>query len=1723
MKKSKIITIVLCIFLIVLVAILGMLSFFINGTKNLLPNVAETADYKQEGENIYISSVAELRKFRDDVNKGLHTKSKVYLTADIDFSKENDKSWTPIKNFQGTFNGLGHYISYFNINYTDNRGEAIGLFSTTNGATITNLGIKSATIKTTSTNGGAGAIVGNATNTNIECCYNESSTVSAHESAGGLVGIGNGVTIKSCFNKGKVSLIVESTDGAGGIIGQTQGKSSVISYCYNTENIKGIISGGIAGLTLNNTNIKYCYNVGKVESNQMSDEAKQGGISPSSFDHKTNCFYLVGTGNQFNATLKTEVEMKKEEFIKNLSSTFWIYKPNNYPKLKWEENTKIYINNKNELDNFRNQVNNGENKNVNAYLMADIDYNNEAWTPIKDFRGIFDGCGHVISKLNVNIYDKAGFFTDINEATIKNLGIENSTITGHDDPGGIVGDSVDSLIEKCYTSNCTIKGEGSVGGIAGHISRTFISECYNGSTIKNSGDGAQGGIAGNSDGDNNIEWCYNKGTVEGNDTAGGIISTSKNNDIIAYCYNVGKVTINETENGAAISNNMNALKDDCYYLAELGEDDEADEKTEQEMKQDSFISLIGGNQYWGFEATSDYGYPQLKWEKDKVKPTITLNGINNKGYTNNTVTINVKDRFSGVSAQNAFKLYKKNGNDYKEDKSYSNNAIISKEGQYYVIGYDESGNESEQKYFNIDKTPPQIENVKNGEWYDEAKTVTVSDNMGLDDNGLQWAEQSSKREDYTNVNDLNGSNAETTSNTFSTDGYKYIGAIDKAGNSSGVIWFGIDTTAPEKPIIKVNNQDVTGNNENDYKWHDENVEFSYTYTEDTLSGINSHELCIDELTDTWDEFWVGDGNYKNTSKWKEGQQYKVYSEVYNNANSLTVSDFYYFKIDNQAPSNAKPTVTKQSNTDVKVEMNQTDTQTGSGISKKEYGYCKKGTQNWNWSENSTITGLESGQTYEIKTRATDNVGHKTESISETITISEEDVLVAPTITAENYISGTWTNQEVTLTISGGSITSGNKKYQYKINTDDWKDYNEEEKIVLSEDGEYLILAKLADDDKEIETSEPFEVNIDTIQPSDLDILVRGTLEEDYWYGSEVNISVDALDDYGSGVKSLKCQLLDEGGEVLKENTHIRDDYKDTSDYGKNILTIEESGKYKIKLIATDYAGNESQREYDELVKVDVDELEVESVTCNPEEWTNESAKITINFQSVSGLYEVVIRKDDSDTEPIEGVEWEGNTCTFTAEENGEYIVAATSNSNSQIYDYSIYVTKIDKIAPEEPKITIEGEIVEGEDRYHTTVTVNFEAGIDNESEYTNYWSIENWTGTEYEDVGFGSAYEDTASTEILEDGRYQAVAEVFDGAKNRTIVTKEFIIETEESSLKAPTLKATKNKNTNPEEYVPGTWSNTNDIYIETENPDSELYYYYSTDKATWTEMDNIGSTSEGGELYFKDSGLKSNGGKLYFKSQNRKGEDSEIIEFEIKIDTELPKTPEITLEGTLEEEVYTSPVSVTIKSTEPENNGSGKNTFKYEIKNENGDTISEGSEVPSEKIKVNKNGTYTVTVKETDNAGNEATATKEFTININEYFLVNNYLKEEKYISKILPETTYENFKTNIDTNMDYVVKENGTEISDENLIKTGQEITVTSKITGESTSYILIVIGDINKDGKLSITDLSNFRRYRINKVEFDEEQKKASDMNFNGEEELTDKQRMQNYIIGKLTSLL
>ncbi len=203
------------------------------------------------------------------------------------------KEWTPIgeykfimdDDFQGYFDGDGHTIYGLYINEEKPR-FYVGLFGSTDCATIKNLSLKNVYIRTGSSDHkcAVGALVGcgwgsTYTNIRVEGCYIENNgSFSYTMYVGGFIGVAQGiVSLNNCFFDGNIKLFYNYHTIAGGLVGsfwksasnfyvelfltrcQTKGEIKLISDCTQ-QAAGGVYIGGFLGDEYyKRTNDKYVY------------------------------------------------------------------------------------------------------------------------------------------------------------------------------------------------------------------------------------------------------------------------------------------------------------------------------------------------------------------------------------------------------------------------------------------------------------------------------------------------------------------------------------------------------------------------------------------------------------------------------------------------------------------------------------------------------------------------------------------------------------------------------------------------------------------------------------------------------------------------------------------------------------------------------------------------------------------------------------------------------------------------------------------------------------------------------------------------------------------------------------------------------------------------------------------------------------------------------------------------------------------------------------------------------------------------------------------------------------------------------------------------------------------------------------------------------------------------------------------------------------------------
>jgi len=473
-------------------------------------------------------------------------------------------NWTRIGDlatgFSGTFNGNGKTITGMTIAASSAGYQGMFCFVSPEGV-VRNLGLVNVNITGVRNVGG---IAGDNEGT-IENCFVTGSITGTDIEVGGIAGsnIING-TIQNCY----VIANITGTDEVGGITGYAS--FGIIRNCYVAGTITGSVvrsTYGVGGITGSN-NVPVQNTVTLLQSitvtsgtnyNKIIGYNLSGGsltnnrawsgttFSPS----KTATSSLTGVNglDVTAAALKTQATWQTSgaafSFGTNDTSP-WVWQDGKMPRLYWETSGRDWpsylveagttadpflIYNETDLRAVGRGSYNGMNWSLSAHyrLMNNITLTGGNWTPIGDnanpFTGVFNGNGRIITGVTINAPAdvRQGFFGVINSGgTVRNLGLENVSITGSIRVGGIAGllnsdANGGSLIENSFVTG-TVRGNDRVGGIIGGAARTVtgnplavVRNCYSLATVEviegNEQDGDFGGsITGAATG--TIENCF---------------------------------------------------------------------------------------------------------------------------------------------------------------------------------------------------------------------------------------------------------------------------------------------------------------------------------------------------------------------------------------------------------------------------------------------------------------------------------------------------------------------------------------------------------------------------------------------------------------------------------------------------------------------------------------------------------------------------------------------------------------------------------------------------------------------------------------------------------------------------------------------------------------------------------------------------------------------------------------------------------------------------------------------------------------------------------------------------------------------------------------------------------------------------------------------------------------------------------------------------------------
>ena len=395
---------------------------------------------------------------------------KAVLTNDIDMSSLSN--FVPIgtyiqgvneNEFVGEFDGQGHVIRNLSVDVYD--GREAGFFGRALDATIRNVGIVNANI-VNSASFRAGVLGGEIHRANVINCYVTGDLLieTDHDQHAGIAGECASTAVRNCWTS-----YPELTNAA-----------SIEENCFYGEEAEAIMATGEMAFRLNG------------DQSQISWYQTIGEDAYPVLDQTHGVVYLKGevdcggnsVGDVTYTNEKQDVVLPEHQYNED---GICIVCGADGGKCAPAEDGYFHLTNAYQLRYFANYVTSTD-ENAKARLDNDIDMSVIENFPMigrysdylpnsRVFRGEFDGQGHVIRNLKVTVDDRweAGFCSRSSGATIRNLGIENATITNTHSDGvraGILGGELHlTNVYNCWTCgdleiNTTHSQKGGFGGEA---------------------------------------------------------------------------------------------------------------------------------------------------------------------------------------------------------------------------------------------------------------------------------------------------------------------------------------------------------------------------------------------------------------------------------------------------------------------------------------------------------------------------------------------------------------------------------------------------------------------------------------------------------------------------------------------------------------------------------------------------------------------------------------------------------------------------------------------------------------------------------------------------------------------------------------------------------------------------------------------------------------------------------------------------------------------------------------------------------------------------------------------------------------------------------------------------------------------------------------------------------------------------------------------------------
>ncbi|WP_341347072.1 hypothetical protein [Paenibacillus sp. FSL H3-0469] len=326
-------------------------------------------------------------------------------------------------------------------------------------------------------------------------------------------------------------------------------------------------------------------------------------------------------------------------------------------------------------------------------------------------------------------------------------------------------------------------------------------------------------------------------------------------------------------------------------------------------------------------------------------------------------------------------------------------------------------------------------------------------------------------------------------------------------------------------------------------WYGKNVHYNLT-GEDSESGVYKYFY---DLNDSEYKEYTEPVALPNTGIYN----FKSYVRDKNRNDSEVLTETV--KVDTTNPTVPVMTVdpTTWTNKFVTITLDG-GTDADSGFQKYQY----KINSNGEWKDYTAPFVIDSEGLYNVYARSVDNVFNLSAEVTGVAKVDKTNP-PKPTMTV---VPSKWTNQLVTITLSGGADTdkgfpnSGFQKYQYKIDSGEWKDYTTP--IVIDSEGLYKVTARSVDIASNLSGEVSGEAKIDRTNPPKPTM----TVEPLKWTNKYVTVTLTGGTDTDKGFPNSGFQKY-----------QYKIDGSEWKDYIQPII-VSEAGLYNVYARSIDNVG-----------------------------------------------------------------------------------------------------------------------------------------------------------------------------------------------------------------------------------------------------------------------------------------------------------------------------------------------------------------------------------------------------------------------------------------------------------------------------------------------------------------------------------------------------------------------